>query len=197
MRQGVCVWLLAGLILCWAAPPVAAKPLSRFDRQVKAWAEDCRAQVVIQLNRLLQDGQLSLEQLFDTFYVPIPGTDPQKFHTQYDRLTDRVLQPILDRCLDQDPRLVFVVVVDRNGYLPTHNRRFSQPATGDPGEDSKWNRTKRIFNDSTGLAAARNLQPYLLQRYRRDTGEEMSDLSLPIFIQQRHWGALRVGYRQE
>jgi methyl-accepting chemotaxis protein len=108
-----------------------------------------------------------------------------------------VLQPILDKCLERDERLVFFIAVDRNGYLPTHNSRFTQPLTGQLAEDAKRNRTKRIFNDRTGLAAARNLEPYLLQRYSRDTGEVMSDLSLPIFIHNRHWGAIRVGYRQK
>jgi len=135
--------------------------------------------------------------LFDTFYIPVAGTDPQKFHTQYDTLVDGVLEPILDKYLGKDDRLVFFVTVDQNGYLPTHNSRYSRPLTGNKDEDAKWNRTKRIFNDRTGLAAARNQDPYLLQRYSRDTGEVMSDLSLPIIINNRHWGAIRVGYKQK
>jgi methyl-accepting chemotaxis protein len=57
------------------------------------------------------------------------------------------------------------------------------------------NRTKRIFNDRTGLAAAQNTAPFLIQKYQRDTGETMADLSVPIFIDGRHWGAVRIGYR--
>jgi len=34
----------------------------------------------------------------------------------------------------------------------------------------------------------------LLQRYNRDTGQSMTDLSIPIQYKDRHWGALRVGY---
>ena len=47
----------------------------------------------------------------------------------------------------------------------------------------------------TGLAAARNTEPYLLQKYARDTGEKMADLSVPIFIRNQHWGAVRIGYK--
>ncbi|MCK5914476.1 MAG: chemotaxis protein, partial [Desulfuromusa sp.] len=79
----------------------------------------------------------------------------------------------------------------------THNSRYSRPLTDSADQNAKWNRTKRIFNDRTGLAAARNKEPYLLQRYSRDTGEVMSDLSIPIFIQNRHWGAVRIGYKQK
>jgi methyl-accepting chemotaxis protein len=189
-------WMMLALLL---APGAAggAETLNRFDQQVRQWALDCRSQIIAQFDLLLTSGQLSTPQLFDTFYIPIPNTDPQKFRTQYDNLSDGVVQPIIDQVLKLDERLVFVVIVDRNGYLPTHNSRFSQPLTGNASEDAKSNRTKRIFNDRTGLAAARNLQPYLLQRYSRDTGEVMSDLSVPIFIQNRHWGALRIGYQQQ
>lgn len=37
----------------------------------------------------------------------------------------------------------------------------------------------------------------LLQTYKRDTGEIMHDLSVPIRIKGRHWGGLRLGYRPE
>jgi methyl-accepting chemotaxis protein len=88
------------------------------------------------------------------------------------------------------------VLVDRNGYLPTHNLRYSQPLTGNLANDLVNNRTKRIFNDKTGLAAARNQAPFLIQRYQRDTGETMVDLSVPVMVKGAHWGALRIGYRQ-
>ena len=190
-------WVLLGVALLLPGPLHGAETLSSFDRQVKKWALETRQQVIDQFELQLTSGQLSTPQLFDTFYIPIPGTDPQKFRTQYDTLSDGIVQPLIDAALTRDERLVFVVIVDRNGYLPTHNSRYSQPLTGNPAKDVKHNRTKRIFNDRTGLAAARNQQPYLLQRYSRDTGEEMSDLSVPIFIQNRHWGALRIGYRQK
>ena len=193
----ICYWLLLITLLLLIRWGEAVDELTAFDKRVKQWAEQCRQEIVAQFNLLLSSGKLSIPQLFDTFYIPIPNTEPQKYRTQYDNLSDGVVQPIIDDVLERDKRLVFVVIVDRNGYLPTHNSRFSQPLTGNPEADAKSNRTKRIFNDRTGLAAARNKDPLLLQRYSRDTGEEMSDMSMPIMIQNRHWGALRVGYRQK
>lgn len=190
-------WLLLLCMLLIPGLAGGAEKLDSFDLQVKNWAQDCRDEIIDQFDLLLTSGRLSMPQLFDTFYIPIPGTDPQKYRTQYDELSDGVVQPIIDEVLKRDKRLVFVVPVDRNGYLPTHNSRFAQPLTGNGEEDVKNNRTKRIFNDRTGLAAARNQEPYLLQRYSRDTGEIMSDLSVPIIIQNRHWGALRIGYKQK
>ena len=57
------------------------------------------------------------------------------------------------------------------------------------------NRTKRIFNDRTGAGVGANTKPFLLQTYKRDTGEVMHDLSLPIQVDGRHWGGFRIGYK--
>jgi len=188
--------LLALLLLGLTSAGVGAEDLDAFDQRAKKLAEQSVEEIIDQFELLLTGGHLTTAQLFDTFYIPVPGTDPQKFHTQYDELTDGILRPILDKYLAMDPRFVFVVAVDRNGYLPTHNSKYSQPLTDDNDFNTKWNRTKRIFNDRTGLAAARNTRPYLLQRYSRDTGEIMSDLSVPIVLNKRHWGAVRIGYKK-
>jgi HAMP domain-containing protein len=97
-----------------------------------------------------------------------------------------------DRFLDNE-EFVFAVGVDDNGYLPTHNTRFQQPLTGVPEKDLAGNRTKRVFNDPVGLAAAKNTEPGLLQVYRRDTGEVMWDVSSPVLVKGKHWGGFRVG----
>ncbi len=49
-------------------------------------------------------------------------------------------------------------------------------------------------NDKVGLAAAHNEKEVLVQVYNRDTGERIWDISAPIYIQGRHWGAFRIGY---
>ena len=93
--------------------------------------------------------------------------------------------------------VAYAGAVDVNGYFPTHNKRFSKPLTGDEKVDVANNRTKRIFNDPVGKKCGSHEQPYLLQTYRRDTGEIMHDLSVPIYVQDRHWGGFRLGYRTE
>jgi len=146
------------------------------------------------LSRAIETGQLTKEQLFDSNYLPVPGTSPQKYHTAYDSYTDAHMQGPLDDYLTADDQVVFAVLVDRNGYLPTHNTRYSKPLTGDPEKDRLGNRTKRMFDDPVGLTAARNQQEVLVQMYARDTGEKMWDISAPIFLDGTHWGAFRVGY---
>ncbi|PLX81872.1 MAG: hypothetical protein C0616_03480 [Desulfuromonas sp.] len=144
----------------------------------------------------IASGRMTPEDFFDEDYEAIPNSDPPKFHTRFDAFFDAKIQETIDTYLQND-RVVFAAPVDRNGYLPTHNTRFSQPLTGDAVKDRLSNRTKRIFNDTTGLAAARydgaDGQGVLMQVYQRDTGMLMVDCSAPITLDGRHWGAFRVG----
>ncbi|WP_230369074.1 hypothetical protein [Paludibacterium denitrificans] len=51
-----------------------------------------------------------------------------------------------------------------------------------------------MFNDPAGLKSAKNTLPFLLHTYIRDTGEVLSEIALPIVLDGRPWGALRVGF---
>ena len=145
------------------------------------------------LDDLVQHGKLTMDELFDEHYIPIPGTDPQKYTTYYDAYLDKSIQAIEDAFL-KDDQVVFAVLVDRNGYLPTHNSKYSLPLTGNREKDIVGNRTKRLFNDPVGLAAAKNQKEVLKQVYPRDTGETMWDISAPIYVGGKHWGGFRIGY---
>jgi methyl-accepting chemotaxis protein len=143
--------------------------------------------------------EISLDDLFDENYQPIAGSDPQQFLAKFTLITDRLLPPIQEEMLGFDERVVFCAAVDRNGYLPTHNLKFSQQQGADPVWNNANCRNRRIFNDRTGLRAGRNVEPFLLQTYRRDMGGGrfvlMKDLSMPIMVRGRHWGGLRFAYK--
>jgi methyl-accepting chemotaxis protein len=143
----------------------------------------------------IASGRISREALFDRSYMPIPHTNPLKHSTKFDAFTDRVLPQLQEKILADMPQLAYAGAVDDNGYFPTHNKKFSKPLTGDYETDLVNNRTKRIFNDRTGSRCGANTKPFLLQNYKRDTGEVMHDLSVPIYVEGKHWGGFRVGYR--
>lgn len=147
------------------------------------------------LAEALVKNHLSMEDLFDENYVSIPGTDPPKFHTRYDTYLDKTITGLQDAFLE-DGQVVYAVLVDRNGYLPTHNSKYTQPLTGDREKDLVGNRTKRMFDTPIELVAARNKskENVLVQVYHRDTGEKMWDISFPVYVGDRHWGAFRLGY---
>ena len=139
--------------------------------------------------------RITREALFDRHYRPIPNTNPPKHSTKFDAFTDKVLPDLQEALLVALPQLAYAGAVDTNGYFPTHNKKFSQPLTGDYDHDIVHNRTKRIFSDRTGARCGSNTRPFLLQTYKRDTGEVMHDLSAPIYVDGKHWGGFRVGYR--
>ncbi|MFA7505395.1 MAG: methyl-accepting chemotaxis protein [Burkholderiaceae bacterium] len=158
------------------------------------------AQVAALFEDALASGRIRAIDLFDEHYVAVPDTDPQQFTTRFATLTDALLPAVQERLLGFSPKVVFCVAVDRNGYLPTHNAKFSQPQRpGDPIWNAANSRQRRMFNDRTGLSAGRSTRRFLLQTYRRNMGAGsyvlMKDLSVPIHVNGRHWGALRMGYQ--
>lgn len=162
---------------------------------------DTAGEVARMFEDAVDSGRISMAQLFDEQYRPIPGTDPQQVMTAFTEFTDRVMPPIQEAFLGVDPRIVFGAAVDRNGYLPTHNMKYSHPQSDDPVWNAANCRNRRIFSDRTGLAAGRNTRHFLLQTYRRDMGggtyQLMKDLSSPIMVKGRHWGGFRVGFSTE
>ncbi|MGW9229951.1 methyl-accepting chemotaxis protein [Pseudorhizobium sp. NPDC055634] len=158
------------------------------------------AEVSAAFEAAIRSGRTDMVALFDRRYQPIPGTDPVQYMTRFTELTDAVLPAIQEKAAASDERVAFCACVDENGYLPTHNRKFSHPQR--PG-DVEWNtancRNRRMFNDRVGLAAGRNTEPFLLQTYRRDMGGGqyvlMKDISAPVFVNGRHWGGLRLAIR--
>jgi methyl-accepting chemotaxis protein len=180
---------------------VSVESLTPQEREMLALCNEFARRVTETVEKWLAGKEVTPERLFSCLYYPVANTDPPKFNTDYDRLSDREgpggFVDIQENIYNRAPNvIVYTVTVDKNGYLPTHNRRYSMPLTGNLASDLVNNRTKRIFNDRTGLAAAQNTAPFLVQNYQRDTGETMADLSVPVFIQGKHWGAVRIGYRR-
>lgn len=171
-------------------------PDSPYIRLVQQLADEVSARFAAGV----RNGEIGMAALFDRQYRPIPGTDPVQMTTAFTAFTDRVLPAIQEPAVAGDSRVAFCAAIDENGYLPTHNRAFSEPQKPD---DPAWNtancRNRRIFNDRVGLAAGRNTEPFLLQTYRRDMGGGqyvlMKDISAPIFVDGRHWGGLRLAIR--
>jgi methyl-accepting chemotaxis protein len=156
------------------------------------------------LTKLFEDAvasrAISVEDMFDTDYVEIPGTNPLQHRTRILDWADRALPPFQEAFLARDPRMAFAATIDRNGYLPVHNKIYSHPQR--PG-DVVWNtansRNRRIFNDPAGLAAGRNVRAYLIQSYARDMGNGktimMREIDVPIRVKGRHWGGFRTAYK--
>ncbi len=156
-------------------------------------ARACRDELEQGIERLASRGA----DVFDGQYQLIPGTLPAKFHTSYDAQFEQEIRPLLDRVGAEAGEGAYVVAVDANGYAPTHMTRYSEPSTGDPAHDLAWSRDKRVFDDSVSRRAAQSSEPFLLQSCKGDRGEFLHDLSLPVAVRGRHWGALRYAYKAD
>src|SRR5580704_13584331 len=170
------------------------------NREIISRAVDVANEISRMLEQLVEQGKLTQQGLFDNDYVPIDGTDPIQHRTRFLESLEEILPPIQEPLLAGDPRMVFCATVDRNGYLPVHNRIYSLPQR--PGE-TDWNvahsRNRRIFDDRAGLTAARNVRPYIIQVYPREMGNGvtimMREVDAPIRIFGKHWGGFRTAYR--
>jgi methyl-accepting chemotaxis protein len=160
-----------------------------FDRLLETAAAQ-RDRIEAYLNEQLAGGL----NLFDRDYRVVRGTHPPKYNTCYDGKIEGVLQKLGDELVERLPGLRFAICVDANGYAPAHNSKNSRPPTGNAADDLLYSRDKRKFDNPVEIRSARNQEACLLQTYMRDTGEVLNDLSLPIFLGGRHWGALRVGF---
>ena len=142
---------------------------------------------------------IALADLFDESYQPIARTNPAQHTTRFVGLADRLFPAVQEGVLALNPKVVFCIAVDRNGYVATHNKIYSHPQRGDLAWDSANSRYRRIFADRTGLASARNERSFLLQTYRRDMGGGcfivMKEAAAPIRVNGRHWGGLRLAFK--
>ncbi len=171
--------------------------LDDYHQRVFDLAREAAKAIGERFERDMDAGRITAEALFDRNYQPIPGTWPAKYSTRFDRYADEVLPALQEPLLSAHEGMIFAIACTPEGYVPTHNKAFSQAPTGDREHDRVYSRSKRLFNDRTGLRCGSHQRPLLLQTYTRDTGEQMHDLSVPIYVKGRHWGGLRLGYRPE
>ncbi|TWG65987.1 MULTISPECIES: methyl-accepting chemotaxis protein [unclassified Aminobacter] len=178
---------------------IASSGIEMPDSNLIEIAKFRAGEIAALFEQAVDGGRISMTDLFDENYRPVPGTNPEQVLTRFTPFTDAVLPAIQEPVLQLDERIVFCAAIDRNGYLPTHNLIYSKPQSSDPVWNAANCRNRRMFKDRTGLGAGRNTRPFLLQTYRRDMGGGnfvlMKDVSAPIFVKGRHWGGFRIGYR--
>lgn len=158
-----------------------------------------RDEIQTALEQAVDSGEIGMDDLFDETYRPIPDTSPQKYETRFCALFDRLVPRYCEAIFDRHPNTVALVPADRNGLIPTHNRQWNHPPRpDDPAWNTRYSRSRRMYDDPVGLASARNRDGLLVQTYQRDLGggeiQDVVEFAAPIFVNGRHWGALRMNY---
>jgi methyl-accepting chemotaxis protein len=156
----------------------------RIFKQVRGYRSEVESRLAGLADRL---------DLWDSNYRPIAGTDPAKYETSWDRPFASEMTPFFDRMLQLAPATAYAIVINNDGYAAAHNSKSSQALTGEQAVDFINSRDKRKFTDTGALRASRSDKFFLLQTYVRDTGEVLCDLSMPVMLQGRRWGTLRIG----
>ena len=168
--------------------------LDRYHEKIYNIAHNSATAIGSLFENAIKDGKINQNNLFDRHHRAVEGTNPQKFTTAYDKFCDSVLPTIQEKVLSMDKNIAYAISTDPKGYVPTHNNKFAKAMTGDFEKDLVGSRSKRIFDDRTGGRCGNHTKKLLLQTYKRDTGEIMHDLSVPIIVNGKHWGGFRVGY---
>lgn len=134
--------------------------------------------------------------LFDQNYKRTnPGQEPEKYNVSYVDAFERALQPLFDRFIADRPEFIYAIAVDKKGYAPAHHAKVSHPLTGDLSTDLVKSRHRRFFKaNRQERRRCSHENPFLLQTYIRDTGEILNDLSIPLYVNGKHWGALIMGF---
>lgn len=123
-------------------------------------------------------GRVKPGDLFDEGYIPADGVRHRNRSTGY--FSSEIL-PRLAAWSAANPRIIYVVVMDRRGFMPTH---------------LKPERAGVIMSDSVSLNGAQS-SSVIGQAFRRPIeagGELVIDISCPVTVMNKHWGCLRIGY---
>lgn len=137
--------------------------------------------------------------VFDSNYKRTnDGQQPEKFDVSYVAAYEALLRPLFDSFISERPEFIYAIAVDKNGYAPAHHRKVSDALTGNFSVDNLKSRHRRIFmGNRAEKRRATQTSPFLLQTFIRDTGEVLNDLSIPLYINGQHWGALIMGFNPE
>ena len=149
---------------------------------------------VAEVQQALSALQRGGSDLFDRRYTPIAGTNPAQFMVSYQPAFERAIRPLLDAAR-QDLQSIACACIALDCYTPTHNTEFSLPPTGDPAQDIARCRDKRMMTEGKqGRRSATHEGSMLLQTYVRDNGVLGCEVAMPLHVDGKRWGALRMGF---
>ena len=155
--------------------------------------------VMTTVERALDLSAMREADLFDTAYRRDGDTEPAQYLNASVQPLEAHARAIVEREMAITPLPDFCILQDRNGFNPLHNLLYSlAPRAGDSTWNLRHSRMRRIFDDRSGMAASRNLKPFLVQSYARDMGDAIEvrmEFDAPLFFRGRHWGAVRMAYK--
>ncbi|HEX6660920.1 MAG TPA: methyl-accepting chemotaxis protein [Sphingomicrobium sp.] len=164
-------------------------------------AKEVHAEIVQTIEAGLAGGRVGIEELFDSDYREIAGTNPARFTTRFTEFADSHIRPILDRVKSLDEALIGGIVIDRNFYHPTHLTQYSQPHGDDPEWNEKYSRNRIIAFCPRAERAMRQGAEFCLAtnspKVPYGSSMAVKSVFLPIQIAGRLWGVFELAYRED
>jgi methyl-accepting chemotaxis protein len=157
---------------------LCAFKLNEADRTIESFLIDTAGEFEEKLAADVAGGRIKTEDLFDEQYRSDDGMKHRNRATGY---FSSVILPKLKEWSSANRRIIYVVVMDRMGFMPTH---------------VKPERAGVIMKDTVSQRGAQS-RGIIGQAFRRPIeagGELVVDISCPIAVMNRHWGCLRIGY---
>jgi len=156
-------------------------------------------EVTALIEQHLASRTLTEQALFDTEYLPRPGTDPVQYDNGFAQFADLHIRPVLDRHTHHNRAVVGCCLVDMNGYLPTHITERSQgQIAGERRRNLEFSRNRQIFMDGQTRRALDGEGEFFLFAYRQDLGEgrfrALRSVFVPLTFKGRRWGLYELGY---
>jgi methyl-accepting chemotaxis protein len=170
------------------------------DTPIILKAQEAARQIMAAVERALDEGEITLEDVFDRDYRIVEGTNPVQYDVRFNAAADQLVRPVLDRTKVSDNRIIGSAIGDMNGYLPTHLTERSHPQGPDPVWNDEHCRNKRILIDDTTRNALASDRPATLATYRMELGDKfipVKNVFVPLWFRGRRWGNFELAYRDD
>lgn len=146
----------------------------------------------------IEAGEITVEELFDQNYVPVPGTNPQLYRSKASDWADKNWRPVIDAVVAEGAPIKMCSPADINGFLPTHVSTHSRKPTGDLTHDTTYCRNGRILLDPLDKKAKKSTAPYMMAVYRQEGDGKnyvvVRNVYVPLYIAGRRWGDSELAY---
>lgn len=178
---------------------LVASGASTEDWAFVSYAMGKRDEVVALTENALRMGTLTMSQLMDRNYRPVPGSNPERYRTSLSDWADQNWRAILDQICGFDARVMASVCSAADGFLPTHISKFSQTPTGDLAHDTQYCRNGRLIFSGCDKDAKVSEEPFFMAVYRHEMDgsryEVIRNVYVPLIFDGRRWGDLEIAYR--
>lgn len=178
---------------------VISAGVSPRDTEIVELAASFRDEMVGLTEQAIEAGELRIDQLFDTNYVLVAGTNPELYRTGLSDWADANWRPLFDRLRTALPGVIMCSAADMNGFLPTHVTEHSRQPIGDLAHDTRYCRNGRILLDKVDEQAKQSSAPYFMTVYRQEGDGTnyvvVRNVYSPVVLHGRRWGDLEVAYQ--